>query len=765
MNAPIKIRDLFLFLSLCIVIGCDQDFDYTNIPIHIIPEPLQIDLKVPQNDEKSSLDIDLKRLHFISADPKLLNQNILNNWVTQAQLRNATQRGLTDVKFELDLNKSKDEHWISINKNNIEIRGGSKEALFQGLQTLRQIFDTHDDRYISIPLAEIFDRPRFPYRGMHLDVCRHFFSVEFIKKYIDLLAYHKFNTFHWHLTEDQGWRIEIKKYPKLAEISAYRNETLVGHYSDEPHQFDNKPYGGFYSQKEIKEIVNYARSRFITIIPEIEMPGHAQAALAAYPELACTEGPFDVLTKWGISENVFCPTETTFQFLEDVIDEVVELFPGPYIHIGGDECPKTAWKASEFCQQLIKENNLVDEHGLQSYFINRMEKYINAKGKKIIGWDEILEGGLAPNATVMSWRGEKGGIEAASENHDVIMTPTSHCYFDYYQSDGEDEPLAIGGYLPLEKVYNYEPIPKELNKEKHKYVLGAQGNVWTEYMKSEKDVEYMTFPRVCAMAEINWSAKERKDYNSFTKRLKTHFKRLDKKKVNYANHLSEVKALVIPKNNENMLSFSTANQNAKIKYWTDQSQEKKIYKGPTPIRDIKQLNFAAFENDKEVSKVKSITFTNHKGTGQRIEFGKPASEKYGSYGAGILLNGIEANESKYGDKEWVGFDEFDAHLKIWLKEKTMITKLETAFFHSPPYWIHAPEKVTVSYSVGPKDLATLPVFDSIPSGVKKIPFTMELDSIETDFIIISVQGLKEIPEGFAGAGKRPWLFVGEIKIY
>ncbi len=316
---------------------------------------------------------------------------------------------------------------------------------------------------LSVPACIIEDEPRFVYRGMHLDVGRHMFPVATIKRYIDMLALHKMNTFHWHLTEDQGWRIEIKKYPKLTEIGAFRNETVVGHAGRPPLVFDGKRYGGFYTQDEVRDVVAYAKSKFITVIPEIEMPGHAMAALASYPELSCTGGPFEVNTKWGVMDDVFCAgKEETFTFLQDVLTEVIDLFPGTYIHVGGDECPKARWEKCPLCQKRIKDEGLKDEHELQSYFIQRIEKFLSSKGRKLIGWDEILEGGLAPEATVMSWRGTKGGIAAAKQKHDVIMTPSSHVYLDYYQCEPAGQPLAIGGYLPLEKVYSFNPMPEEL---------------------------------------------------------------------------------------------------------------------------------------------------------------------------------------------------------------------------------------------------------------------------------------------------------------
>jgi hexosaminidase len=370
---------------------------------------------------------------------------------------------------------------------------------------------------------------------MHLDVCRHFFPVEFVKKMIDMLAVYKMNTFHWHLTDDQGWRIEIKKYPKLTEIGAWRDETMVGHYTENDQKFDGTRYGGFYTQEQIKDVVAYAGKRFITVVPEIEMPGHAVAALSAYPEFSCNGGPFKVYTKWGVSDDVYCAgKEETFKFLEDILEEVVALFPGQYIHIGGDECPKTRWKVCPTCQKRMKDEGLKNELELQSYFVKRIERFVASKGKKLIGWDEILEGGLPERATVMSWRGYEGGLEAARSGHDVVMTPGSHCYFDSYQSkDQTKEPLAIGGFLPLKKVYSFNPIPAELTPQEAKHILGAQANLWTEYITSEKQAEYMIFPRICAMAEILWSPKIKQDYRQFLTRLDGHLKRLQKDNINY----------------------------------------------------------------------------------------------------------------------------------------------------------------------------------------------------------------------------------------
>jgi len=367
-----------------------------------------------------------------------------------------------------------------------------------------------------------------------LDAGRHFYTVDFIKRYIDLMAVYKLNTFHWHLTEDQGWRIEIKKYPLLTSISSIRKESMVGAYKDM--KFDKTPYGGFYTQEDIKEVVAYASKKFVTIIPEIEMPGHSQALLAAYPQLGCNPDKiYEVATKWGVSEDVLCPREETFTFMQDVLTEVMALFPGQYIHIGGDECPKKQWKESRFCQDLIKKLKLKDEHELQSYFIGRIDKFITAKGKKMLGWDEILEGGLSPNAMVMSWRGTAGGIEAAKLNHDVVMSPNDFLYLDYYQADPKTQPLAIGGNLTLSKCYSFEPDLPELTEAEAKHIVGVQANLWTEYIGTPAYAEYMTFPRALALAEIGWSPKRPKNYTAFSNRVKKHLPVMDALKINYCN--------------------------------------------------------------------------------------------------------------------------------------------------------------------------------------------------------------------------------------
>lgn len=455
----------------------------------------------------------------------------------------------TNIKLKIDNSiKNNEGYKLSIKYNAIVISGKTNIGVFYGIQTLRQLLPAEIENIgneiseLTIPAVKIIDSPRYKYRGMHLDVGRHFFSVAFIKKYLDLIAMHKMNSFHWHLTEDQGWRIEIKKYPKLTEIGGFRKGTAIGlaGTKNAPYIYDDVPYGGFYTQEEIKDIVAYAKARHITVIPEIELPGHSSAALAAYPQFGNTKGPYEVAKRWGIFNETFAPTEETFSFLEDILREVMELFPSKFIHIGGDEVLKKEWKESSYAQKVIKREKLKNENELQSYFIRRIEKFLNANNRKIIGWDEILEGGIAPNATVMSWRGVEGVIAAAKQHHTVIMTPGTHCYFDYYQvgKEGQKKEALTGSkrYTTVEKVYSYEPTPSELSAEERKYILGAQGNVWTEYMPTWNLVEYNVLPRMTALSEVVWSTKKNRNWEDFHKRLKHIVKRYDALGYNYAKH-------------------------------------------------------------------------------------------------------------------------------------------------------------------------------------------------------------------------------------
>jgi len=522
-------------LALILLLGLKQG--NVTAQYKIIPEPVFVNYKAVEFNltnrtliKTNSKQSEIAAKIFNNLLSELTGMYLLINSVPAYLPDNIIR--ITEVEFD---EKNREKYNLTADTKTIELTGDA-EGIMRGIYTLIQLIP-FDSESCIIKGVEISDYPKFKYRGMHLDVCRHFFTKEEVKRYIDFLAFYKMNYFHWHLTDDQGWRIEIKKYPKLTETGSYRNSTLIGHSGKKPKEYDSILYGGYYTQEDVKEIVAYANERKITIIPEIEMPGHSLAALSSYPELSCTGGPFKVAGEWGVFEDVFCTKEGTFKFLEDVLYEVVELFPSQFIHIGGDECPKDRWKSCPVCQQRIKDEELKGEYELQSYFIGRIEKFLNSKGKIIIGWDEILEGGLAPNAMVMSWRGTKGGIEAAKLSHNVIMAPYTHCYFDYYQGNRETEPLAIGGYTPIEKVYLFNPVPEELNDKECEFIFGAQGNVWTEYIKTFSQVEYMVFPRIIALSEVVWSYPKERNFEKFKIKLVKHFKLLDKFKVNYCKEV------------------------------------------------------------------------------------------------------------------------------------------------------------------------------------------------------------------------------------
>lgn len=538
-----------LLIALCIIVSaCSNKYAKvinTKADYLIIPKPTSLQI----SDGRFLLDENTA----ITAETTLENEGqYLSEMLSTVSNKRIPFSKETEGNILLKLDETienNEGYTLSVSYNQITITGKTSAGVFYGIQTLSQLIPlpataSNTQAEVSIPATSITDSPKFVYRGMHLDVARHFFPVSFVKKYIDILAMHKMNTFHWHLTEDQGWRIEIKKYPKLTSIGSIRKETIVGHgntWNKPDVKYDGKPYGGFYTQEDIKEVVAYAETRHITIIPEIELPGHSLAAITAYPELGNTGEQYEVGKRWGVFPEIYAPSEETFKFLEDVLTEVIALFPSKLIHIGGDEAPKTQWQTSKLAQDIIKKEGLKDEHELQSYFIRRIEKFLNSKGRNIIGWDEILEGGLAPNAAVMSWRGEKGGIQAAKMHHNVVMTPTGFCYFDFYQTkDRKNEPLAIGGYTSVEKVYSYNPLPKELTKEEQKYILGAQANVWSEYMKTPEHVEYMVLPRLTALSEVVWSTYETKDWGDFQTRLIHLAKRYEALGFNYAKHSLEI---------------------------------------------------------------------------------------------------------------------------------------------------------------------------------------------------------------------------------
>lgn len=752
-----KIHQYFLLLFIFIFFGCKIPTEKPIAP-NIIPKPISQTIHegffMLNDNVKITSSTELKEV-----------VNYFKSYLKESfSLNFSSDKKTSEIIFNIDKSiKNEEGYHLKIETNKIIITANSSKGALYAVQSLLQLLPVKSNsKSIAIQCLDIEDAPRFSYRGMHLDVARHFFSVNFIKKYINLMSVLKMNTFHWHLTEDQGWRIEIKKYPKLQEIAAFRNETLIGHYSDEPHKFDGKKYGGFYTQEEIKDIVKYASERQITIIPEIEMPGHSQAAIAAYPTLGCTGNQVEVATKWGVFEEIYCPKESTFKFLEDVIDEVATLFPGKYIHIGGDEAPKIRWKNCAHCQNLIKKEGLKDEHELQNYFITRMEKYINKKGKQIIGWDEILEGGLAPNATVMSWRGTKGAVEAAKQKHTVILTPQSHCYFDHYQSDNENEPIAIGGFLPLEKVYDFNPIPEELTKEEQQYVLGAQGNIWTEYISTEAQVEYMMFPRAIALSEVLWSSSENKNYTNFVKRLALFNNRLDNMNVNYANHLYEVKGDLLNDNGKLSYQLKTITDN-KIVYTLDGNDPVFTsikYEKPIKIDSSVTIKAAVFNTDKsQLGTIFTQKIALHKAVGKQISFNVEPHKAYNSGGKQALINGISGNNKRFGDKEWLGFAGDDVEITINFDKPKEINAIATRFHNGNGQWIYAPKQVLISF-----DDNVYEVFDLENAKELLVNFKHVFKNKKASKILLKIPNYGIIPDGKQGSGNKAWTFIDEIII-
>ena len=762
-----KFQHYLFIIFIIIFFGCNNK-PAKPIEPNIIPKPLF------QKIEKGVFILDEKT--FIDSYGEFQNvANFLKSYFSETyNFKLPSNKSNNQILFINDSSIKNDEGYqLKITEKNISISSKTTKGAFYAVQSLIQLLPIKtDSKEITIQCLEIKDEPQFVYRGMHLDVARHFFSVDFIKKYINLMSMLKMNTFHWHLTEDQGWRIEIKKYPKLQEIAAFRNETLIGHYNDQPQKFDGKKYGGFYTQEEIKEIVKYASERQITIIPEIEMPGHSQAAIAAYPELGCTGEQIEVATKWGVFEDIYCTKEETFKFLEDVIDEVVPLFPGKYIHIGGDEAPKIHWKNCKNCQKLLKKEGLKDEHELQNYFITRMEKYINSKGKQIIGWDEILEGGLAPNATVMSWRGTNGAVEAAKQKHPVILTPQSHCYFDHYQSENENEPLAIGGFLPLEKVYFFNPIPKELTTEEARYVLGAQGNVWTEYLSTPEKVEYMVFPRAIALSEAVWSSSVHKNYDDFINRLEIFNKRLDAMNVNYANHLYEINGELLNDNGKLSYKLETIT-NKKIVYTLNGKEPINLlhqeYDEPIKIDSSATIKAVIFNTDGEqLGTIFEQRINLHKAVGKQISLNILPNEAYNSGGKQALINGVSGNNKRYGDKEWLGFSGDDVEIIIAFDTPTEINKISTRFYNGNGQWIYAPKEINIQLDLENGKIAffknKLTKNDSILVNFSFIFTKLNPNKEKINSIKLTIPNYGIIPEGKQGAGHKAWTFIDEIII-
>lgn len=774
-----KIKTLHLMIAVTLLLAscntggskmAEANYDVVPLPNHIgtdagSPFLLSKSTQIvfPEGNEKMQRNAD-----FLAAYLEL-SSGIKPRVTTVSPEQNA-------IVLETGLQHDNSEAYrIEINEREIRIEGASEAAVFYGIQTLRKSVPVGKYQNVTFPAATIDNAPRFGYRGSMLDVARHFQPVEFVKKYIDLLALHQINRFHWHLTDDQGWRIESGSYPKLTEIGSKRKETVIGRNTGE---YDGTPHVGFYTKEELKEVVKYAEERYITIIPEVDLPGHMLAALTAYPELGCTGGPYEVAREWGVFDDVLCPgKEETFTFLEAVLTEVMEIFPSKYIHIGGDEAPKTRWEECPACQARIKELGLKDrdghtaEHYLQSYVTARMEKFLNDHDRSIIGWDEILEGELAPNATVMSWRGMGGGIQAAQLGHDVIMTPTDYSYFDYYQTQHTaDEPLAIGGFVPLEQVYSFEPAPEVLTAEQRTHILGPQANLWTEYIKEPEHVEYMLLPRLAAMSEVQWMQPEKKNYESFLKRLPQLLALYDKLGYNYATHVFDVKAELKVNFDSNALDVTfTTIDDAPVYYTLDGSEPDESslrYENKLSVKENSELKAVAIRDGKK-SKVFSEKIEISKSTFMPTELLTTPAANYAYGGAPLLVDGLNGTDTNYKTGRWIGFQANDLVAVIDLLQPTEISRAEIRNAVVTGDWIFDASQIIIESSADNKTFT--PIIDQTVTDDHKDHWAeisthkLTFEPIKARYFRVTVKP-SLMPEWHAGKGNRAFIFVDEVRL-
>lgn len=679
------------------------------------------------------------------------------------------------ICLTLDLSDDNAEAYkLIVNDKRVCISGASEAGVFYGIQTLRKSLPVAQDINVNLSAVEIYDKPRFAYRGAMLDVARHFYTVDEVKTFIDMLALHNINRFHWHLTDDQGWRIEIKKYPKLMSVASERKETVVGRWYSGI--YDGKPYGGYYTQDELRDVIDYAAKRHITIIPEVDLPGHMQAALTAYPELGCTGGPYEVRTIWGVSLDVLCVgNDFTLQFVKDVLSEVADIFPSEYIHIGGDECPKVRWEKCPKCQERIKSLGLksdakhTKEQRLQSYMIQEAAKYLKEKGKRIIGWTEILEGGLVPDATLMSWIGESGGIEAAHQHHDVIMTPNTYLYFDYYQSKKvEDEPLAIGGYLPIEKTYNYEPMPKELTKEEQQYIKGVQANLWTEYIPVFSQVQYMVLPRLGAAAEVQWTDPSKKDYKDFLRRVPHLVAVYDCYGWNCATHVYDVNVDMKADTVNHVLNVQLSTMADDPIYYTldgqDPTEKSLKYTKPFTIDQSVVLKTMAVHPDR-TSKISVDTIRFNKATLKPVVLLQPNESRFSPDGPVVLVDGRNGNHS-FDTGAWLAVAGNDLEAVINMQAETILSSASVHVYVRKDAWLFDARGFSVSVSSDNKNYKEVAsqeykqMQESDSDGI--IEHELSFDPCKATYVKIKVISEKSMPDWHWDAGKAPFLLVDEI---
>ncbi|WP_207632605.1 glycoside hydrolase family 20 protein [Foetidibacter luteolus] len=672
------------------------------------------------------------------------------------------------IHIELDNSIAAEEGYrLVILPGKISIKAKTATGIFYGVQSLLQLLPLQAKATtLKLPCVTIEDEPRFAYRGVMLDVARHYMSIEFLKKLLNLLAMQKMNRFHLHLTDSQGWRFESKKYPKLTQIGAYRKGTPLNTTYDYNSRPGDTLYGSFYTQQQLRDLVKYAADRFITIIPEIEMPAHSKSALASYPGLACVDSSGNPFPYPQQVQDEYCTKDETFNFLNNILDEVMDIFPSQYIHVAGDEAGKANWKTCPHDIKRMKEQGLANVEELQSYFIKRIEQHVNSRGRSIIGWDEILQGGLAPNATVMSWTGIEGGIKAAQQHHNVIMTPGGYCYLDHYQSNAPGEPVAFGGLTTLAKTYSYNPIPEELTASEAKYILGTQGNLWTEYIPTPAKAEYMIFPRAIALAEVGWSPQETRTYESFITRLIPYLKRLDKLKVNYSKHLFEIKLkTAINTKGQVTASLGGVPKGYKMYYTLDgtiPTVKSSLYVKPVAIHKNSTMIAAVISNGIIVDQLKK-NFVLHKATAKSIELETPPAKQYSKGGNAACINGSLGNDENFSDDDWLGWNGKTFNGTIDLGKAQQVSSLQTRFFHQPSSWVWAAKNVTVLVSADGKNFTEVAGKSmDVPANEGAAKFSLNWPAVAARYIKVIAEPVGKIAAGNVGAGDEAWLFVDEL---
>ena len=749
-------KTLLLFVVALFLLSCGIENSTTTIStsdLNLTPQPQLVKLNNGELNLTEGLQFTTNLPDSLTGDLK----NYLSEWIKFDDNAKST----LDLIIDKDFSSNKEGYSLLIDKGGVIVKASDFAGVFYGVQTLSQLLEFNYNDGTVLPYINIEDEPRFPYRGFMLDVSRHFFPLDFIKKQIDLMAHYKLNTFHWHLTDGPGWRLEIKQYPKLTSIAAWRtHETWKEWWDTSPRKYveegSRDAHGGYYTQEEARELVQYAAKKNITVIPEIEMPGHSEEVLAVYPQLSCTGVPY--------TSSEFCiGNEDTFTFLENVLSEVINIFPSNYIHIGGDEASREHWEKCPKCQTRIKNEGLADENELQSYLIKRIEKFLHSKNRRLLGWDEILEGGLAPDATVMSWRGKEGGIKAVKNGHQAIMTPGEFCYFDSYQANPDKEPEAIGGFLPIEKVYSYNPVPDSLTTEEASRILGVQANLWVEYVSTTQHVEHMAWPRLIALSEVAWTQPENKDWNNFKMRVNNAIPVLEKKgyspftlseEVAFSHDLNVEKDAII-------VSLSTEKSPAEIRYTTDNSMptiDSFLYSGPLTVIDSTRITAQIFMNDQAIGESITRRFDYHNAIGKKVTYNIPFNKYYPANGENALVDGRKGGLA-HGDGRWQGFMTNGMDVTIDMGETKQINSVNARFMQSIGPWIWFPKEVVVSVSDDNNNFTEIKTITNSVS--EETPGTIFEDfgwqgEVETRYI-----RYKAVPNGEIGA----WVFLDEIVIW